>query len=303
MTVASKKRESSKKLKNINVALSISTSLIMLFVIISQIVIAAAPNNWQKAKLKLHELIERGNIVGTEAFTDSVFDDVRKLSENNENLHFLSELQEKGFVIREGDDKEHRPVFVSLQGDFERTLAYALKKNKITHLVGMIHTPTPATPLCSEGSVTKDLVHASMEDEKRLYTVMKRPAIVREFLDHGGTLIAAYPKGGLQKRTKEQQKVYQGLLNKYPHNLVDKVLETSSMPWNMVGALYLFKTDRGGWGSFAIMARQANAPIDKQVWGMWFGPVSHPLIESRVEDVLQYLYEIGYFDFTDYLIK
>ena len=289
-------------LKRVNVALSIFTTLVMTFVVLSQ-VFAATLEGWQKVKIKLHEKILQGNLIGTQSFTKEILEEVGELQSSSEFTDFLQELTEKGFVVREGDDKEHRPVFVSLQGDFERQLAFALKKQKITHLVGMIHTPTPATPLCTEGEISKDLVHQSLDDEKRLYTVMKRPAIVREFMNLGGTLIAAFPEGGANKRTPEQQKVYQGLLSKYCHNLVEKELSTLSMPWDMVGALYLFKTHKGGWGAFAIMARQANAPVDRQAWGMWFGPVSHPNIQNRIENVLQYLYEVGHFDFTDYLIK
>lgn len=302
MNTANKPKTKKSLFKRYNKTLSIFVTLFATTLLINQFAMATIQEGWQKVKLKLHETLLNGNRLDAESFAKEILAEVSKAQESKECVSFLSELSEKGFIIREGDDIEHRPTFVSLQGDFERSLAYALKKNKITHLVGMIHTPTPATPLCTEGEISKDLVHASMEDEKRLFTVMKRPEIVRQYMDLGGTLVAAFPKGGDLQRTEDQRSIYQSLLAKYPYNLVQKELETTTMPWDMVGALYIYKTHSGGWGAFAIMARQANAPVDKQAWGMWFGPINHPMIKQRVENVLQYLYEVGYFDFTEYLI-
>lgn len=157
----------------------------------------------------------------------------------------------------------------------------------------MIHTPTPATPLCTEGEISPQLVHESMSDPSRLYTVIKRPDIIRSYLASGGVLIAAYPESGRDKRTPEQLTIFESLKETYPKNLIDIPLQCDQMEGEMVGATYFFKTEEGEWMVFAIMACQANAPEDGRTWGMWLGNRHDPEVSDRFESVFTYLYEVS----------
>ncbi len=181
-----------------------------------------------------------------------------------------------------------RPVYVTAQGDFERTMAYMLEKGKIVCLMGWIHTPTPATPLCTRGDVTLGLVDEEIEkDPKRLFTVMKRPEIIREFLQKGGFLVAVYPKDGLFKRTEEQRDVFYQVKKEYPNHLIDLPLLISELPQDMIGATYMFKTFEDEWFAFAIQATQANAPEDNHSWIMWFGHADDHELRKRIDQVIR----------------
>lgn len=181
-----------------------------------------------------------------------------------------------------------RPVYVTAQGDFERTMAYMLEKGKIDCLLGWIHTPTPATPLCIRGNVTQGLVDEEIaKDPKRLFTVMKRPEIIRDFLQKGGVLVALYPREGLFKRTEEQREVFEQVKKDYPNHLIDCPLSVSELPQDMIGATYIFKTCEDEWFAFAIQATQANAPADDRKWVMWFGHADNPEIHERINQVIE----------------
>ena len=136
-------------------------------------------------------------------FRKEFLDEVLKFSELNPPE--IAETQQafvRGFYDQPhqqltGKDEEVRPLYVTAQGDFERALALFLKEKKVKSVRGIIHTPTPATPLCTKGEISESLVDESMtEDQRRLYTVMKRPEIIREFLKNGGKLMVVYPEKG-----------------------------------------------------------------------------------------------------------
>ncbi|MBI2743222.1 MAG: hypothetical protein HYX48_04820 [Chlamydiales bacterium] len=207
-----------------------------------------------------------------------------------EILSLIDEVQKTGFVMRRGKDADVRPPFVGAQAEIERVLSYLFDQKEIIHLVGVIHTPMPATPLCTAGEISSSLVAPSLEgDEKRLYTVKERPGIIRDYLSKGGILYIVYPEGGREKRSLDQLKIYDAERAKYPHTLIDQALSCSQMDKEMVGATYFFKTARSGWFSFSIMSTQANAPTDDIPWAIWFGSLKHPKVRERAESLLSYL--------------
>lgn len=271
----------------------------------------AASTAWQRARVHIDQEIRASSNVETSHFFEtcnariidyiqSDFNDPSK----EERAEFFQLIAKKGFEIRSDLDAKNRPLFVSTQGDIEKALGSLLREKEIVHLIGMVHTPTPATPLCTEGDLSTDLVDPSLlQDPKRLYTVLKRPQIIRDYLRQGGVLFTLFPEGGRDKRTSEQLAIYDAELAKYPYQLIEHVLGTAKLENNMVGATYLFKLKSGGWGAFAIQASQANAPNDEQKWGMWFGPLNHPEVSRRVESVMQYIYDIGGPDFSKYLFQ
>lgn len=207
-----------------------------------------------------------------------------------EILILLSEVASKGEVLRTGKDADIRPAFVGAQAEMEKVLSYLLSKGEIKDLKAYIHTPMPATPLCTQGDILPGLVDASLlSDEKRLYTVKERAVIVREYLDKGGVLYIAYPKGGREKRTAAQLEIYDTERNKYPKTLNEIVLNCTEMQPDMIGATYLFKTKEGDSMAFAIKSSQAISPNDDQIWGLWFGKMTQPLVNKRINAVLEYI--------------
>ena len=153
-----------------------------------------------------------------------------------DNQEIIDELLLKGFVQREGVDKDTRPTFVTLQAIIEKVLANALESGEVSKFVGSIHTPCPTTPLCTKGDITKTLVTSEIDrDPKRKSTVLARTQTVRDLLFHGGKLFIVYPKEGLLKRTQKQREVYQQELFNFQDVLFDFPINTS-LPDNLIGA-------------------------------------------------------------------
>lgn len=258
--------------------------------------------NWNEKQLDA--LAKQSQSPNASVFQERFLRDASAYAEADEVATFIQTFQYKTSRLQRGSDQAIRPIYVAAQGDIERTLAEYFAKGKITHLVGIIHTPTPATPLCTRGEISSNLVDPSMqEDPKRLYTVMKRPEIIRDYMDKGALLIAAYPQAGLMKRTAEQQAIFQETKEGYRDQLKDLPLDCEEMQKDMIGATYLFQTKAGDWMAFGIMASQANAPDDGKVWGMWFGPISDPLIFSRVHSLFNYLHSVQSQDLSSTLLN
>jgi hypothetical protein len=201
-------------------------------------------------------------------------------------------LIQKGVLEISGADKDVRPYFVALQGVIEHVLSCELQ-NDIKSLKGIIHTPMPATPLCSKGEVSSDLVDPAIEnDQKRLFTVKARTTIVRDFLHQGGYLYIIYPKDGMAKRTDIQQSIYQQELHNYP-NLLDKPLNCSSIPDELIGATYIFTDQQGHTYAFAIKMTQAKDPKENGNFGLWFGSLQNTQVSQRVNAVLNFIEQNG----------
>lgn len=202
-------------------------------------------------------------------------------------------LIENGVLEVSGADKDVRPYFVALQGVIEHVLASELQK-EVTALKGVIHTPMPATPLCSTGDISKELVDPSIEsDSSRLFTVKARTTLIRDYLFKGGDLYVVYPKDGLKKRTEEQQKIYRHELANYPTHLFDVPLNCENISTDLIGATYLFQDQLGKTFVFAIKMTQAKDPKDIGSFGLWFGPIDHPSIQDRMRAVSIYMEQSG----------
>ncbi len=223
-----------------------------------------------------------------------------KVSETIEQTEEFSALKEKlstvwdtlvlkGVLEINGTDQEVRPYFVALQGIVEHVLSSLLQKD-VKSLTGFIYTPMPATPLCTLGEISPKLVDLSMEtDPVRLATVKTRATILRDYLGKGGNLYIVYPKDGLAKRTKEQQKIYKQELINYPNHLFDVPLNRENIPEELIGATYFFQDQLNNTFVFAIKMTQANDPKDIGNFGLWFGQVNHPAIEKRIQAVSIYV--------------
>jgi hypothetical protein len=200
-------------------------------------------------------------------------------------------LFKEGVLEVIGKDKEVRPYFVAIQGVLEHVLASELQQN-IKVLKGVIHTPMPATPLCSKGEISIELVDPSIEiDPARLFTVKARTTIARDYLFKGGNLYVVYPKGGYDKRTEEQQKIYKEELSNFPNHLFDIPLDCESIPTELIGATYLFQDQLGNKFIFAIQMTQAKDPQDIGNFGLWFGPIHHSAIQKRLQAVSRFMEE------------
>lgn len=205
-------------------------------------------------------------------------------------FNIIDSLNHSGTVVESGSD-DLRTKYVPIQGSIEHVLACALVLGEITDLVGVIHTPTPSTPLCTTVEHLDDqLLEKSIRtDSQKLLTVRSRAVVVREYLERGGKLFIAYPEGGLEQRSSQQQEIYKQELIKYPDCLIDTVLNCKEMDPSKIGATYFFKSSKDELYAFSIKANQANKPVELSEWGLWFGKIENPLIHERVSEILDYL--------------
>ncbi len=211
-----------------------------------------------------------------------------------EILKLIDRLGTKGAVIERGSD-DLRVKYVLSQGCMEHVLACKQALGEIVDLIGVIHTPMPATPLCTlpENPDRSLLDHTIRHDLKKLLTVGSRAQIVREYLQKGGKLYIVYPQGGLEKRSKEQQAIYYSELARYPDKLIDWVLKSHQIDPEMVGATYFFKSPDKRTYLFSIKSRQANDPQELSEWGLWLGEIADPIVKERVDTLFSYFKEAG----------
>jgi hypothetical protein len=196
--------------------------------------------------------------------------------------------RQEGEVVMVGNDADNRPKFVGLQALIEANIAAAKAQNKITAVVGVIHTKFPATPLRSDGTIAENLVAPEiMQDPQRLATVLKRPDIIRNFLAVGGRLIAAYPRSSLQEPIPGFE-TFQSLLRRH-RNLIDFPLNEFSDEYT--GATYLIEENSGEITCFLIKATQANSPSNSEM-GIWFGPYKAK-VRDRVDKINNFLIRQG----------
>lgn len=210
---------------------------------------------------------------------------------NKEEIHSLLKALENHKVVTQQGSNDLQIPFVTAQSCIEHVLSCSQTLGDISQIIGVIHTPMPATPLCTNlnDPGLGDLLDASIaNDQDKLLTVRSRTQVVRDYLAKGGKLFVTYPKGGLEKRVPEQQRFYLEALDQYPDSLKDSVLSCDQMDPDMVGATYLFK-HKNKWFAFSIKSRQANDIQNSAEWSIWFGRISHPEIKKRLIDVHTFL--------------
>ena len=131
-------------------------------------------------------------------------------------IELFKEIRKNGFAIERGDD-DLRVKFVAMQGLIEKNLTTRCARGEVTDLVGIIHTPSPATPLCTDAcTVNTGLLDEKIRvDQDKVWTIYTRAQIVRDYLGLGGILYCVYPEGGLELRTPVQQAIYKNELSNY----------------------------------------------------------------------------------------
>jgi len=236
------------------------------------------------------------HIVDSRSIIETVksFTNIGKGPVQTEVCSLLDELALSSVVIREGTDADQRPVFVNAQSDFERAIVYWLQSQQVVKAVCMIHTPAPATPLCTNGEISTGLVDpAILNDPERLLTVKKRPDIIRDYLQEGGRLLTIYPKEGRVLRSPEQLAILDGLVKNYPDRLQTIELDCSSIPHDLIGATYIITFSNSKTYVLSLRSYQANSPTNDR-WAIWFGSITEPAVANRLDAVLSFINDHGF---------
>jgi hypothetical protein len=209
-----------------------------------------------------------------------------------EMRQLLNGIAHQSTYIRKGND-DFRPQFVGAQNAMEHVLAAQKILATITFIVAAIHTPLPATPLCTpvDGSLVVNLTASSLQhNSDKLCTVADRAISIRRMLAQEETLLyAVYPRGGLEKRKSDEQKVFLSEIENNEGRLIRSEINCESIDPAKVGALYLFTDELGNQYAFSIKAQQANSPQENSEWGIWLGRVADPAVKGRVKEINDYL--------------
>ena len=187
-----------------------------------------------------------------------------------------------------------RPYFVALQAIFEHVLSNELNKS-IHSLIGIIHTPMPATPLCTtQGTISVGLIDLSIEqDNLQRFSVEARTIIIRKYLEQGADFFIVYPKEGFDGRKPDEQKIYKSELEKHPVHLIDCPLNVGALERDLIGASYIFKNNEGKKFAFSIHMTQANKPNEFDNFGLWFSEYNHSPVEDRISKILDLVHQYG----------
>lgn len=210
----------------------------------------------------------------------------KAIAQKHDIATLLNQLEKSQHVALSGNDSL-RTRFVNAQGCIEQALVTAQEKGEIIQVIGMIHTPAPASPLCTKPLLAEQS-DPNLSDPTKLLPAQSRCSILRSLLDNGNLLYVLYPDGGLEKRSSEQQNIYVDELKKHP-NLIDWVLTTEKMDPDMIGATYFFQNNMGSWLAFSVKGRHAADDTDLIEWGLWLGEIKNPVIVKRIDTLFKYL--------------
>lgn len=204
------------------------------------------------------------------------------LLKNWESLFKNGHRKIKGF------DKDIRPYFVGIQAIIEEILASSLG-HTIKFATAFIHTPMPATPLCTKGEISSQLVDPVIKsDPFRLFTVKTRANTLRNYLKKGGYLYVVYPENGLKKRTLEEQLIYKEEIQNYKTHLFNTPLHCEKVPEELIGATYFFTDALDKTFVFSIQISQAKEIQNISTYVLWLSDIKNPLIQKRLEALFEY---------------
>lgn len=211
----------------------------------------------------------------------------QKLSFKPETFsHIWDSLLENGVLEVSATEQEIRPYFVTFQAMIEKALVVELGK-EVLSVRGFIHTPMPATPLCTRKLPNKPSLVRPIEVKPS----QARTNILKKYLLKGGDLYIVYPKEGLFKRTPHEQKTYAQRLEKHPNHLIDLPLSCEEIPEDLIGATYIFKDRNLNEFVFSIQMTQFNSAQESSHFALWLGPLTDARIEKRATEVLSFIKE------------
>ncbi|MFA6915943.1 MAG: hypothetical protein WC222_06065 [Parachlamydiales bacterium] len=198
-------------------------------------------------------------------------------------LRSIEQIKTDNSFIEVGGD--HREIIVSLQAILENVMKVLAILEKFTLLMS-IHTPMPATPLCTkcdDPNLTKLLAKDLLSNMNNVLTVQTRTITIRQILTiPNSKVLIIYSQGGLGKRTPEQQQTFISELQDPPTTLFPHELNTEMNP-DFCGATYFVVTSQGV-ACIGIDAPQANQVVAKK-WGVYCGPLEDPQINTRFESI------------------
>lgn len=219
-----------------------------------------------------------------------------------EKLEVFFDLMRDRYISREGKVETLRPFLVDLQAQIEIAISEMLRKELLKSCYGIIHTPTPPTPLCKDENIS--------EGEP---TVVLRSKTVRDLLRAGATLFGAYPLSGLEKRSQEELLTYaasvpESALSFETRKELTRLLGTSptylpeeealgtylecllkDLDPHMSGATYFLENHMGEQLLFSVSFVQVMSEAQEWKAEIWYGPLTDLRLLTRAGEVLHTL--------------
>lgn len=185
---------------------------------------------------------------------------------------FTASLQKKGLATIEGEDKNCRPVAVTVQAAFEAFLSRELSAENVRKVKVLTLNPGPYTPFMKEG-VTKGLTSEPFE-HARQHTLDYQEFTLKNLRDSGAKISVAYSKAKYEE-LKKNSKTEAGIAiydKEITNNLVDTPLK-ENVPAKLVGTLYEFLDKKNG--KWILVTREISTLEAKAgVWKMRLAPAN-----------------------------
>ncbi len=196
-------------------------------------------------------------------------------------------LQTTGYATLQGKDSDLRTIVATLQGLIEENIVDSLASKDIVSVVGVIHTPTPSTPLRIKEKVPAEVIGEKyINNREVLQTLINRHKTLVKLLKLNGILIAAYSKS-ISKSKVSGYKNYLELVKSYP-NLLDKPMKKFNLEYS--GATYLMKSKNGVIKTFSIHADQINSQVEgEKKWEIWFGNIKNKNVAKHIVKIDSFL--------------
>ena len=210
-----------------------------------------------------------------------------RFGEEHDAYKIWHKLKKHGH-ISEKHSNDVRVNFVNMQFIFESTLASMLKYKQASKVIAVIYTPTPSTPLRTDGTNISSLLPVeSLEDPNILNTVVSRYESLHEYLGNGGILYSVY------KNTTNESAIpgfnfYRDNLQKYPKHLID--MPVASFEKEFSGASYIIECENGERVFFSISSTQISDIETERNWELYYGSLSDEKIHTHFK-MLKDLYK------------
>ncbi len=201
----------------------------------------------------------------------------------------------KGYCVRESSDKVLRPVFSQIQYHLEEQLFAINETFPMGTSFWVVHTPTIATPLVTNGKVDSKLMSdKNLKDKTSLQIVSKRAALMRRYLAKGGILVVSYHENSdsAVARTPQQMAIFDTLKKEFPKQIIVLPIRSKVFPLENIGATYLVKSPTNEIIAITLRGVQLNDSQEKETWGVW---IAGKPKESNIKltDNIQFLMRNG----------
>ena len=191
-----------------------------------------------------------------------------KFGKHSNVYSLLNMLKKQNYISQTYSEKTHSE-FVQIQHLFELAFASMIKYKQAIKVVGVIYTPTPSTPLRTDGTNINLLLNPDqIKHPEIIDTLVSRYESLHQLLKSGNTL---YNIRGNVIDSLPGMTTYNSNIKIYS-NLKD--IRAKKINQDFVGASYLLECHNGEKILFSISSNQISSRDPKAEWELFYGNIN-----------------------------